>query len=290
MPTEISPQMYKGGEYRPNSRNPLPGFYRGRVEYNRDPLKLGRVKVRVPQLHGFPDDEGAIPTSALPWASPGIFIGAGYDMGQFIVPHVGTFVWVSWEEGDPDKPIYFGGIPSTGGQPKVMNHIGDIPKDNHPDYMSGPWYAGTDGDAPKDVYLGRSATQDVTRGVIFKSPKGHTILYDDTDGAEAFAIIDRVGQIIKFICPVSVNDNKANASRRGVASATNENQLAKSPGAKIVIKSGNLSQLNGSSVIEISPGKILLQSKDSDGNVSTIEITPKRILIDSPLVDINPNR
>jgi hypothetical protein len=38
----------------------LNGFYRGRVEYSRDPLKIGRVKIRVPDLHG---DPGALGSS-----------------------------------------------------------------------------------------------------------------------------------------------------------------------------------------------------------------------------------
>lgn len=286
----IGPGVQKGGDYRPDIRNPLPGFYRARVEFNRDPMKLGRVKIRLPQLHGVLEDaKNAIPTSMLPWASPGSFIAAAHDMGQFIVPHVGTIVWIGFEEGDPNKPIYFGGIPSTGGKPKTMNHIGDIPEDNHPDFMGGHWYAGTEGDAPWEVYGGRSGTTDVTRGVIFKSPKGHTITYDDTDNGEAFTIIDRVGQVIKFVCPVPVNDNKGNSARRNRHSATNDDQSPKSPGSYIMIKSDDLKgERKAQTTVKIAANMFESVVKDTSGNQTIIKQTPTEILIDGPVVNIQP--
>jgi hypothetical protein len=95
-----------------------------------------------------------------------------------------------------------------GNKEKCQNHItdpvGDIPKDNHTDHFvmtNGIWYAGTDGDAPTDVYSGRDYDKDITRHVLYKSPKGHTILFDDTDAKEQLTIIDRMGQVINMICP-----------------------------------------------------------------------------------------
>jgi hypothetical protein len=255
--TQFGPGSFKGGDSRPDTRNPLPGFYRARVEFNRDPMKIGRIKVRIPQLHGVMEDKSmSVQVSQLPWAHPGDFIAAANDMGQFIVPHVGTYVWVAFEQGDPTKPIYFGGIPSTGGNKKRMNDVGgDIPKDKHPDYMSGHWYAPTDGDAPDDVYDGRQGTQDVTRGVVFKSPKGHTIMYDDTDGQEELTLIDRSGQVIKMYAPVSKNDNTGNYNRRGNKRADKGTQVNKD--GYILLQSGN-------STIKIENGKITLSADRVD--------------------------
>jgi uncharacterized protein involved in type VI secretion and phage assembly len=75
------------------------GKYRGTVLNNIDPMQLGRVMVIVPDVSGLP------PTS---WAMPCMPI-AGKQSGVFVVPQVGAGVWVEFEGGDPDKPIWVGG-------------------------------------------------------------------------------------------------------------------------------------------------------------------------------------
>jgi hypothetical protein len=74
--------------------------YLGVVEDNLDPLKIGRVKVR---LHGLYDD---IPTHALPWATPNFPLGAGGIMGSFIVPEIGTIINVTFDGNDIYEPKY----------------------------------------------------------------------------------------------------------------------------------------------------------------------------------------
>jgi uncharacterized protein involved in type VI secretion and phage assembly len=75
------------------------GKYRGTVVNNIDPLQIGRVLVMVP------DVSALLPTS---WAMPCVPI-AGKQMGTFFVPQVGAGVWVEFEQGDPDYPIWVGG-------------------------------------------------------------------------------------------------------------------------------------------------------------------------------------
>lgn len=74
------------------------GKYRGRVTDNDDPLKVGRVKAKVPDLFG--DEECG-------WALP-CFPYAGAGVGCFMVPPVDAWVWVEFEYGNPDKPIWTG--------------------------------------------------------------------------------------------------------------------------------------------------------------------------------------
>jgi hypothetical protein len=74
------------------------GKYRGKVENNLDPRQIGRVQVSVPAVYG----EGR-----LSWAMPCVpYAGAG--VGFFTVPPTGANVWVEFEEGDPDYPIWSG--------------------------------------------------------------------------------------------------------------------------------------------------------------------------------------
>ena len=74
------------------------GKYRGEVIDNaNDPISAGRLKVRVPEIHG--DDSV--------WAWPCVPY-AGDQVGWFVMPPVGAGVWVEFEAGDPSKAIWVG--------------------------------------------------------------------------------------------------------------------------------------------------------------------------------------
>ena len=53
------------------------------------------------------------------WAMP-CLPGAGPSVGLFMVPPVGAKVWVEFERGDPDYPIWVGGFWDMGGTPAAM--------------------------------------------------------------------------------------------------------------------------------------------------------------------------
>jgi hypothetical protein len=76
------------------------GKYRGTVTNNIDPLQIGRIQVIVP------DVGNVIPGS---WAMPCVPF-ASKQSGVFVVPQVGSGVWVEFEQGDPDYPIWVGGF------------------------------------------------------------------------------------------------------------------------------------------------------------------------------------
>lgn len=83
------------------------GKYRGSVENNVDPLQLGRLQVSVPAVLG----EGT-----LSWAMPSVpFAGPG--VGFFALPPNRANVWVEFEGGDPDYPIWTGCFWGTGEVP-----------------------------------------------------------------------------------------------------------------------------------------------------------------------------
>ncbi len=74
------------------------GKFRGIVTNIQDPLMMGRVKAKVPDVLG--DDESG-------WAMPCAPFG-GSGMGFFALPAVGAGVWIEFEHGDPDYPIWSG--------------------------------------------------------------------------------------------------------------------------------------------------------------------------------------
>jgi type VI secretion system (T6SS) baseplate-like injector VgrG len=75
------------------------GVYRGTVVNNIDPLQIGRIMAIVP------DVSSITPTT---WAMPCVPI-AGKQMGSFMVPQIGAGVWLQFEAGDPDRPVWTGG-------------------------------------------------------------------------------------------------------------------------------------------------------------------------------------
>jgi uncharacterized protein involved in type VI secretion and phage assembly len=74
------------------------GKYRGTVINNVDPMQSGRLLVQVPDVLG-------LATSS--WAM-GSFPVTGKQMGFWAIPQIGTGVWVEFEQGDVDHPIWTG--------------------------------------------------------------------------------------------------------------------------------------------------------------------------------------
>lgn len=74
------------------------GKYRGVVINNVDPMQMGRIQASVP------DVGAAIPTT---WALPCVPI-TGKGAGTWFVPPIGTGVWIEFEQGDPEYPIWAG--------------------------------------------------------------------------------------------------------------------------------------------------------------------------------------
>ena len=81
------------------STRALYGKYRGTVINNVDPMQIGRIQAMVPDVAGF------VPST---WAMPCVPV-AGINNGLFTVPMIGSGVWVEFERGDPDYPIWVGG-------------------------------------------------------------------------------------------------------------------------------------------------------------------------------------
>lgn len=76
------------------------GKYRGTVVSNTDPQQRGRVQIHVPSVLG---------DSRLSWAMPCVPY-AGSGVGFFFIPPVDARIWVEFEGGDPDYPIWVGGF------------------------------------------------------------------------------------------------------------------------------------------------------------------------------------
>jgi hypothetical protein len=86
------------------------GKFRGMVINNVDPMQLGRIQAQVP------DVAGLVPGT---WAMPSLPV-AGINMGMFTVPPIGSGVWVEFEQGNPDYPIWTGCFWGSAAEVPVM--------------------------------------------------------------------------------------------------------------------------------------------------------------------------
>jgi hypothetical protein len=77
------------------------GKYRGTVINNIDPELRGRLQVMVPDVTGVLPSTYA--EACTPLAGP-----TGPPMGVYLVPPIGAGVWVEFEHGDPNRPIWVG--------------------------------------------------------------------------------------------------------------------------------------------------------------------------------------
>jgi hypothetical protein len=92
-----SPAAQGSGSAGSSGGNRFFGKYRGQVANNLDP-QLGRIQVTVPEVLGDGRLSWALP--CVPFAGPGV--------GFFALPPIGANVWVEFEGGDPDFPVWSG--------------------------------------------------------------------------------------------------------------------------------------------------------------------------------------
>jgi hypothetical protein len=91
------------------TRQTFYGKYRGTITDNKDPLMQGRIRAKVPSIFGDQETGWALPCS--PYAGKGV--------GFFFVPPVGANVWIEFEEGNTDNPIWAGCFWGVGEAPKM---------------------------------------------------------------------------------------------------------------------------------------------------------------------------
>lgn len=134
------------------------GIYRGTVAINVDPLQIGRVSVIVP------DVSGPIPST---WAMPSVPI-AGKQMGTFMVPQIGAGVWVQFEGGDPDRPVWTGGWWGNAAEVPALALAG-VPGDSNIVIQTTLQNAIVISDLPSPI-----------GGIMLKSTTGASIIVNDT--------------------------------------------------------------------------------------------------------------
>ncbi|MDD4880659.1 MAG: phage baseplate assembly protein V [Gallionellaceae bacterium] len=126
------------------------GKYRGFVTDNSDPQRLARVKLSVPALLG---------EAVTGWALPCLPCGGLANQGLFCVPGIGAQVWVEFEGGNLDFPIWTG---------TFWQQTGDLPTE----------------------------AQDPPTTQVLRTGKGHVFLLEDKDDAEEVKLLHSAGAVL----------------------------------------------------------------------------------------------
>jgi uncharacterized protein involved in type VI secretion and phage assembly len=183
------------------------GKYRGFVKNNQDPKHLGRLTLQVPSVLG---DE------VTGWAMPCTPYGGENNQGFLCIPDVGAGVWVEFEEGDLEFPIWVGTFWSA-----PEGHS-EIPAPNEPDGKEG-----------------KNEPKPPTRKII-KTQKGHTIQFEDADGKEMVTIVQRINQNLCNV--ITLKNDGITISSAGDLKITGQNVTIEAKGKFTAI--GNPIHLN----------------------------------------------
>lgn len=193
------------------------GIYRAYVAGNKDPYEMGRIQIRVPFLHGIiGNDFTAVADKDLPYAMP-CFPSASYDSGSFLVPEVGSIVFVFFENGDCDEPIYFGQCYGKADD-ETIKYYGYPDSNIYKDSKGKKQKRACIDETPSNVYKNGI----INRFILWKSPKGQSIEINDNDEEESINIYDRNGQTFSMSSPETSKVSAHGMRNRGVFSVLKE--------------------------------------------------------------------
>jgi len=163
------------------------GKYRAYVTDIDDPKQLGRVKAKVPEVLG--DDE------EIGWALPAPVTGGAPNVGDMWIPNVGNFVWIEFESGSPEYPVWSPG-------PWAIRDGGSMtPKHSRGEKDLTDYSVREAGNAPPSQFSGS-----YTRVRSIQSDDGSFLEFDATSGQERVQLSHRSGSRLEFTADGGVQE------------------------------------------------------------------------------------
>lgn len=89
------------------------GKYRGVVVNNVDPMVTARIQAIVPDVSS---------VALTSWAMPCLPM-SGIQTGSVAIPPIGAGVWIEFERGDPDYPIWTGGFFGSAAEMPALHQL-----------------------------------------------------------------------------------------------------------------------------------------------------------------------
>ena len=132
-------------------------IYRAKCIDNKDPLKTGRIKIVIPEVNytKYKEGEGVWAYPCTPFAGCNLEESDVSDFGCLMIPPINSYVFIFFEGGDINRPVYFGGLITEGAIP-TENQAGE------------KWYA---------------------KHTLIKTPKKRLIMVSDDDSSDSCIII-----------------------------------------------------------------------------------------------------
>jgi uncharacterized protein involved in type VI secretion and phage assembly len=198
------------------------GKYRGVVTDNKDPQKRGRLKLRIPSV---------LADQVTDWALPCLPYGGAAQQGIFMVPEVSAHVWVEFEEGDINRPIWVGTF----------------------------WHGKRD--PPEDAAKEEPTTR------LIQTKSGHILQFDDEEGKEQFRLfhpadakmlIDKNGTISLTDTSGAVLKMDAENNEIIVEDANGNIMTMDSSGTKVEDANGNIIEMAAAGITAEGP-KIVIK-------------------------------
>lgn len=191
------------------------GKYRGFVQDNADPDQAGRLRLRIPSVLGDEETDWALP--CVPFAGPGY--------GFFAIPDPGAMVWVEFEEGDIDRPIWTGGV----------------------------WKG--------QEQLPEGAARETPNSRLWRTPGGHQLRFDDEPGEERCQLSHAGGAELTLEPEGAVRLTDPGGSTLVLDSREGEVRVEDASGNRLVLShTGTLVEDVSGNRIEMGPAGITLDS------------------------------
>ncbi len=240
------------------------GKYRARVINNKDPKKMGRIKVECPKVLGKFESEWCLP--CFPYGADGI--------GTIQIPREGYLVWIEFEEGDPDKPIWTGAIWKQELTPfedeyEVVDRkrifktesghkivFSDVEEHEYEDEEGNTISVEADEHIELTTHSGhRVRFHDVENEeyVEIETKSGHRVKFNDVSGEESFRLDE-------------MNGNSFTANKYGTVLLDKFGNKTETKDAGILIqdKNGNIIELNDGGITITSSANVMVT--DANGN------------------------
>ena len=192
-----------------DDKSELFGFYRAKVVDNVDPDECGRIKVWIPDvMHGVSEKHGMWAMSA-----NNSFGGRNLDgsldvffAGQCIIPAKGSYCWIFFECGNPNRPVYFGALDLMNSKVLPECRVGDNPQNKWVIFKSHWGRTIVVSDDPSDARVEITGIKrmmidppDGDENSIYEYDNNQTsILLDEREGQEKLLIRSWKGDFINF--------------------------------------------------------------------------------------------